>query len=114
MHDQHRFFGRPVGVMHEERPTEPLRQLQKIGAMALEPLLILLAQRLGAAGDHAVPAFACGKLGTPRVRQRLLGRIEHLNEMAAHALRRDRLQTIGGGADRLQEIAEQAGIRRSG
>ena len=53
---------------------------------ALEPLLVALAQCLDAAGDHPVPAFDRGELGAAIVRKRLLGGIEHLDEMAAHAL----------------------------
>ena len=96
--------------MDEERPAEPARHLDKIGAMALDPLLIVLAQGLGAAGDHAVPAFARGEFGAPGVGQRFLGGIENLDQMAAHALRGDFLEPLGHVGDRLKKVAEQKAL----
>ena len=75
--------------------------------MFLQPRLIAPAQSLGAAGDHAVLAFARGELGAAGIGQRLLGGIEHLHEMAAHPLRRDLLQPRAGLRHRLEKIAEQ-------
>src|SRR5581483_8658340 len=57
--------------------------------------------------DHALPAFAGGKLRTSGIGQRLFGGIEHLDEMSAHALRRDLLEPCARLGHGLEKIAEQ-------
>ena len=86
---------------------KPLCLGDKRVAVACEPLLIAFAQIFGASGDHAVPAFARGEFGAALVGQSLLGGIEDLHEMAAHALRRDCFDTLGRFLHGLEEIAEQ-------
>ena len=53
---QQRLGGGTVGVVHEERPAEPLGNLGELGAVRLEPLLVSRAHALHAVGD---PAVAC-------------------------------------------------------
>ena len=110
MHRKHGFLRRTIGVMNEKGPTELSRDLDQVVAMTAEPLLVILAQGFGAAGDHAVATFTCRKFGSPGIRERLLRRIEHLDQMAAYVLRGDGLEPLGHRGDWLEKVAEQKAL----
>src|SRR6185503_8775119 len=71
---EHDFFGRAVGVVDQEGPVQALCLGGQRVAVRGQPLLVALAQSLGAAGDHAVAAFARAEFGAALVRKRLFGR----------------------------------------
>ena len=110
MDGEHDLFSRAVGVMDEEGPVQAFCLGGKGVAVCGEPLLVALAQSFGAPGDHAVAAFARSELGAALVGKRLLGGIEDLHEVAAHALFGDRLDARGSLLNRLEEIAEQQAL----
>ena len=107
MDREQNFFSGPIGVVQHERPTELPCNFLKIEAMALDPLLIFLPEVLRTAGDHRRPAFGGLKLGTPLVWQRLLGRIENLNQMTANALACVLVEAFDDFVDGLEKIGKK-------
>ena len=75
--------------------------------MALDPLLILFPEVLSTTGDHRCAALRGLELGTPLVWQRLLGRIENLDQMTANALTGNLVKALDEVVDGLEKIGKK-------
>ncbi len=106
------FLGGPICMVQHERPTQLPRSLLKIEAMAFNTPLVLLPKILCTTHDHRRAAFGCLELGTPLVWQRLLSRIENLNQVTANALTCDLVEALDEFVDGLKEIREEDALRK--
>ena len=85
----------------------------QLGAMRFEPLLVLRAQALHAVGDPALAAVGAEEFRAALVGERLLGRIDDLDEVADGAVGGERFDVLARLGDRVEEVAEQDGARDS-
>src|SRR5262245_35586926 len=89
-HDEgeERLGGRPVRVMYEKRPADTRGERRECGTVGRELGLVAHPEALGAIGNPALFPFEPDELSAPFVRERLLGGIEHLDQVPPHAARR--------------------------
>ena len=106
MQREQSFFRRTVCMMQQEGPIEPLGKLDEIGAVTLETRLIASPQLFDTADGHPLVPLDRSELGAAIVRQRFLGGIENLDQVAAHALSGDGFEALCGRLDRFEPIAE--------
>src|SRR5262249_57324267 len=71
-----------VGAVNHEAPSEPVGLGADLGAMALDARLVVGAPGLGAACRHGAGAFRLDELDAARIREGLLGGIDHLAHLA--------------------------------
>src|SRR5215217_4016527 len=82
-------FGRgPVGAVNAEAPAEPVGFAAQFDAMALNPGLIVVAPRFGAAGRDLTAAFRLYEFDAPGIRKCFFRGIDDLHQMSMRAARR--------------------------
>ena len=95
---------------------KPRVKVAQAGAMGVEPALVALADRIDIADQGLAFLLIALELDPAAERQRRLGRVEDLEQMAAHASADEAAQPVAQRLQRGEEITDQhqPGMARQG